>query len=94
MVTATTTVPAWVWHTTTFAAATVTVALIAALTAHIVISVLDDGPQTQGAAPGGTTRARAALRSRLARVAGVLLAVFLLVVLVRAGILLAERPSR
>ena len=93
MVTATTTVPAWVWHTTTFAAATVTVALIAALTAHIVISVLDDGPQTQGAAPGGTTRARAALRSRLAR-AAVLLAVFLLVVLVRAGILLAERPSR
>ena len=58
MVTATTTVPAWVSHTTTFAAATVTVALIAALTAHIVIWVLDDGPQTQGAAPGGGAKPR------------------------------------
>jgi Na+/proline symporter len=91
MVTAATTVPAWVWHTTTFFAATITLALIAVLTAHIVVSVLDDGAQT---GVDEEEARRAELRSRLARVAGVLLAVFLVVVLVRAGILLAERPSR
>lgn len=90
-----TTVPAWVWHTTTLAAATVTLSLIAVLTAHVVISVLDDGPQTPGAdQTTQATRARAELRSRLARIAALLVAVFLLVVLVRLGILLAERPSR
>ena len=92
MISAATTVPSWIWHTTTFAAATITLALIGVLTAHIVISVLDDG--TQMLEDGSRVRAHAELRSWLTRAAAVLLGVFLVVVLVRSGIILAERPSR
>ena len=92
MISAATTVPSWIWHTTTFAAATITLGLVGVLTAHIVISVLDDSTRmSDGDSPA---RAHAELRSRLARVAAVLLGVFLVIVLVRSGILLAERPSR
>jgi hypothetical protein len=103
--------PSWLWTITTVAASIVTLALIAVLLAHILITAvpfswsakapLKSIDQGVGIAPaascnGGDGRRsgrEAALRHRLARAAVPLLACFLIVVLVRFGIILAERPG-
>jgi hypothetical protein len=103
------TVPSWAWTITTFAATIVALALIAVLLAHILISAvpfrwlvkvpLKSIDQGAGVAPaascdgGRRAGSEAALRRRLARAAVPLLACFVIVVLVRFGTILAERPG-
>jgi hypothetical protein len=102
--------PSWLWTITTVAASIVTLALIAVLLAHILITAMpfpwsakaplksiDQGVGVASAAScnggGGRRSGEAALRRRLARAAVPLLACFVIVVLVRFGIILAERPG-
>lgn len=97
------TVPAWIWRITTVTATVVTLALILVLTAHVLITAV---PLTRswkvplmplrfvrGEDSSRPADTEAALRRRLATAAAALLACFAVVVLVRFGIILAERPG-
>jgi hypothetical protein len=90
-----TTVPLWIWTTTTVVAGAVTLALVVVLTAHVVLEAYDRTGVASSALPdaGRAPDDETALRTRLARIAAWLLVLFLLVVLVRLGIILAERPG-
>ena len=97
------TIPAWIWMITTVAGAVVTLALILVLTAHVLITAVPFTLSRKALPmPLRFVRAEAgsehpgnevALRRRLARAAVVLLACFAVVVLVRLGIILAERSG-
>lgn len=81
-----TTIPAWLWETTTVVAAVATVALVAILTAHVILSAV--APESERRNPRSTALHRLA-------VAAVPLLVFLAgAVATRFAVILIERPGR
>ena len=82
------TAPGWAWTTTTVIGAVVTLSLIGILTAHILLAATSrPGSKERGEGP-------ATIQQQLVTVAVPLLALFLVVILVRFGLILAERPGR
>jgi hypothetical protein len=82
------TAPQWAWTATTVIGALVTLALIGILAAHVLLAAISEtGPNKRD------LRATVSRRS-LVTVAVPLLALLLLVILVRFGFILAERPGR
>jgi hypothetical protein len=80
-------VAGWFWTITTVAAALVTLVLIGILTAHNLVGTVS-GSQARKRADGEDD-----LRRRLRRAAALLIGYFVLVVLMRFAIILAERPG-
>jgi len=85
--------PIWLWTITTVAATIVTLALIAVLLAHVLITAVPFPWSLKAPLKSIDQGAGVAPRRRLARVAVPLLVCFVIVVLLRFGIILAERPG-
>jgi hypothetical protein len=82
------TAPRWAWTTTTVIGAVVTLSLIGILTAHILLAAMS------GAGPKERSESPARIQRPLVIAAIPLLALLLVVICVRFGLLLAERPGR
>jgi hypothetical protein len=82
------TAPRWAWTTTAVIGAVVTLSLIGILSAHILLAA------TWHAVPTRRGQGLTAIQRRLVTAAVPLLALLLVVILVRFGLILAERPNR
>jgi hypothetical protein len=82
------TAPRWAWTTTTVLGAVATLSLIGILTAHILLAAMSRAdPKERGEDPE-------AIQRPLVSAAIPLLALLFVVILVRFGLILAERPGR
>jgi hypothetical protein len=82
------TAPRWAWTTTTVIGAVVALLLIGIFTAHILLAAMSrTGPQDRG-------QSSVTIQRSLVTAAVPLLALLFVVVLVRFGLILAERPGR